>query len=222
MGRVRQGSGSGEGAAATPTPGTRVRQPRAEATAERGAQPNAPTAEAAAEMELEVLGSSPLPVENDPHEELDFTEPPPMPPRSANPEPLMALDASPRSHKPAAPKLPPKQQNFAGRYTTLARLRLDDGTIVAPNSEVQLNDTDARYYLAHKVVKAIAVRPERGGLKDLPADQDFSGRYRALARLKHDDDTKTTQPGEVVVLTDIEARHYLASGVVESDTGLQL
>jgi hypothetical protein len=133
-----------------------------------------------------------------------------------------AVDASPPARAALPARQQAKQQSFAGKYIALARLNREDGSVVAPNDEVHLDDAEARHFFGHKVVQAVGRRAANQGVKDLPSGQDFGGSYKALARLKHDDETRSTLPGETVVLTDAEARHYLASGVVESASGFEL
>ncbi len=45
-------------------------------------------------------------------------------------------------------------------------------------------------------------------------ERDYSGQYRALARLNLDGGSKVVPPNSIVTLTDEEARHFLASGVI--------
>ncbi len=49
----------------------------------------------------------------------------------------------------------PKQQNFAGPYTALARLNLESGERVDAGKRVMLTDDEARHFLKSGVVKSV-------------------------------------------------------------------
>jgi hypothetical protein len=246
--RVKQGSGSGDGVAATPPAGTRASRARA-SNATVGAPPtdgdspanpevlgNVPTPLEDGEDDNSDLDESELPptaelvdaseLDGDPNQRMPDYARPGAKAVDASPAPR----ATPAPHATPAPRATPSgrssgtpvRQSFAGKYVALARLNLDDGTVIAPDAEVHLDDAAAQHFLKHKVVRSVGRRAPQRGVRDLPAGQNFGGRYRALARLRHDDDARSTPPGAEVALTDAEARHYLASGVVEPISGYAL
>jgi hypothetical protein len=121
-----------------------------------------------------------------------------------------------KSAKTLTTPAPTAHINLAGKYIAQCGIVTDDGVNHKPGEELTLSDSDARHFLKLHAVKLVTEVPMGGPAMavNLPAGINLGGNYEALVVLKHGENAET-QPGEVIALSDSDARHFLRQRAVK-------